>query len=192
MAVLGILEIDSIARGVLAMDAAVKAAPAELLRGHPIDPGKYLVALAGDVASVQASIGAGIESAGHEHIVDAFTLPNAHEKVVQSLRGTSSAPSLNAVGVIETFSAAAIVRATDAAVKAAPVDIATLHLALHIGGKGYAVVVGDVADVEASVDAANDEAGDALVHVVVIPNPYPETYAELLNRDPDWGSGTHE
>ena len=186
VAVLGIIEIDSIARGINAMDAAVKATPADLLRGHPIDPGKYIIALAGEVASVQASVAAAITVAEPPHIVDAFTLPNAHASLLDALEGAQKKPKLNAVGIVETNGAGAIIRSTDAAVKAAPVEIANIHLALHIGGKGFSVLVGEVADVEASIAAAKEEAGDAIVHTVVIPNPYEETFAEILKRETAW------
>ena len=37
---LGLLEITGIARGLVVADAMVKRARVELLRSHPIDPGK--------------------------------------------------------------------------------------------------------------------------------------------------------
>jgi microcompartment protein CcmL/EutN len=98
------------------------------------------------------------------------------------LRGGSITLEIEAVGVIETISAAKIVEAADAACKAAPVRLITLHLANHIGGKGYTVFTGPVADVEASVDAAARAAGAHLLEHVVIPNLYPEMYDFILRR----------
>ena len=88
-------------------------------------------------------------------------------------------PKIDSVGVLETSSVAALVEAADAACKASPVMLLKLRLALHIGGKGYTVFVGDVADVEAAVAAGAAAAGNALLDKVTIPNPYPEIYEHL-------------
>jgi bacterial microcompartment shell protein len=186
VAVLGMVEYKSIAIGIRASDVMVKAAPVELLESHPIDPGKYLSAVTGDVASVQASVSAGVADAGAEQVVYHLVLPNVHEQILPALRREAPIPEIGAVGVIETSTAAAIVDAADAACKAAPVNLARLHLALRIGGKGFTTVVGDVADVEAAVSAGADAAGAALIERVVIPNPYPEIYAQLTSADDAW------
>lgn len=189
MAVLGVLELNSIARGIVALDAAVKAAPVEILRTHPIDPGKYILAITGDVASVQASVRAGSTEAGDDHVVDSFTLPNVHDQVLSAIQGPPSKAPCDAIGVIETTDAASIVQAADAACKAAKVSLVTLHIALRIGGKGYTVVAGDVSEVEAAVAAGVAAADSFHLQSVVIPNPYPETYERVCNPDPGWHEG---
>jgi len=167
----------------------VKAAPVELLQSHPIDPGKYLCAVTGDVASVEAAVRAGRMDAGPDCVLEQFVIPNLHEQIIPALMGEHEMPQRDAVGVIETSTATSIVEAADAACKAAPVWLVTLHLALRIGGKGYTVFIGDVADVEASVAAGAESANKDLFESVVIPNPYPETYEHLTRRDPAWHGG---
>ena len=78
-----------------------------------------------------------------------------------------------------------VVRVWSTVCKASPVQLLRLHLALHVGGKGFAVIVGDVADVEASMGAGAQAAGGALVAQSVLPNPYPELY-EQLQGDYPW------
>ncbi|MBI4559521.1 MAG: BMC domain-containing protein [Candidatus Hydrogenedentes bacterium] len=182
MSVLGMVEFQGIAVGILGSDAMVKAAQVELMESHPIDPGRYLAAVAGDVASVEASVRAGVNIA-KESLVYSFVLPNLHPQILPALRGQAPEPAPNAVGIIETQTAAAIVEAADAACKAAPVQLMKLRLALHIGGKGYTTFVGDVADVEAAVWAGVRAAGDKLIDNVVIPNPYPEIFSHLVGND---------
>ena len=46
---LGLLEFSSVARGYEAADAALKTAPVDLVLARSVCPGKYLVALAGNV-----------------------------------------------------------------------------------------------------------------------------------------------
>jgi len=185
VSVLGMVEYTLIATGIRATDAMVKAAPVELLEARPITPGRYLALVTGDVASVEVSVGAGVAEAGAEAVLESFVLANLHEQVLPALHGRHAMPPNDALGVLETTSAAAIVEAADAACKAAPVRLMTLYLALHIGGKGYTVFAGDVADVEASVDAGARAAGRLLLDRVVIPNPYPELYEHLV-RKPAW------
>lgn len=159
----------------------VKAAPIELLASHPIDPGKYLAAAIGDLASVEAAVAAGVQQGG-ARVLRQAVFANLDDQVLPALRGQGPAPERDAVGVIETGSAVAIVEAAEAACKATPVRLATLHLALRIGGKGYVTFVGDVADVEVSVAAAAQAAGGDLIEQLVIPNPYEDFYQHLLRR----------
>ena len=56
---IGLLEVASIAIGYQAQDAMLKAAPVDVLLARTICSGKYLIAIGGDVASVQASVDAG-------------------------------------------------------------------------------------------------------------------------------------
>ena len=69
--------------------------------------------------------------------------------VIRALAGAAPQEDFNALGVLETFSAASIVLAADAAAKAAAVTILDIHLAMGLGGKGYAYMTGDVAAVQA-------------------------------------------
>jgi microcompartment protein CcmL/EutN len=177
------VEFATIARGIHASDAMVKAAAVEVIATHPIDPGKYMTLVTGDVASVEAAVAAGVALAGPERVLQSFVLANLHDQVIPALRGQAPHRDRDAVGVVETRTVAAIVQAADAACKASAVDLLKLRLAFHLGGKGYAIVVGDVADVEAAVEAAAAAAGTALVETIVIPNPYREIYERLLADD---------
>ena len=56
---IGLLELTSVAVGYMALDAMLKAASVEILLARSICSGKYLIAVAGDVASVQAAVEAG-------------------------------------------------------------------------------------------------------------------------------------
>jgi len=179
------IEFSAIAIGIRASDAMVKAAPIELIESRPITPGKYMTLVTGGVASVEAAVSAGVGVAGSAGVVERFVLANLHEQVLPVLRGGVSKPEIAAVGIIETASAASVVLAADAACKSAPVTLFLLHLANHIGGKGYTLFTGSVADVEAAVSAGADLAGAHLIDRVVIPNPYPEL-SEFITRSVTW------
>lgn len=185
MSVLGMVEFSAIAVGIRGSDAMVKAAPVDLIISRPITPGRYMSLVTGDVASVDAAVRAGVIAAGDGGVVEHFVLANLHDQVMPSILGKVPKHEIASLGVIETSCAAAIVQAADAACKAAPVTLISVHLANHIGGKGYATFTGNVADVEASVAAGAHAADIGLVDQVVIPNPYPELTA-YLTRKIDW------
>jgi len=94
----------------------------------------------------------------------------------------SHLPELKALGVIESFSIASIIEAADAAVKATPVQLIAINLAMAIGGKGWVSMTGDVASVEeaVAVGAAVIERKGLLVEKVVIPAPRPEIVSEFI------------
>ena len=56
---IGILESNSIAKGIEAADIVLKTADVSLLYARPVCPGKYSVLFHGDVAAVQASLESG-------------------------------------------------------------------------------------------------------------------------------------
>ena len=62
---LALLEIDSVARGLAALDALVKKAEVEILEVNLVEPGRLLVLFAGGVAEVEEAGGAGREARGH-------------------------------------------------------------------------------------------------------------------------------
>ena len=182
---LGLIELDSIAIGIFAGDAMVKRAPVEPTYVGTVHPGKYLVLVAGDVASVEEAMAAGTDLAA-DHLLDRIFLPDADQKVHSALRRHSRGPVRGeALGVVETSTAAAILGAADRGVKGARVEISELRLADALGGKAYCCFQGDVADVEASVELAVAPLSDPgqLVANVVIPHLHDEI-RHNLDADP--------
>ncbi|WP_339673748.1 BMC domain-containing protein [Dasania marina] len=172
---IGMIEMNSIAKGYAVGDAMLKAADVDILFNRTICPGKFMVMVAGDVASVEAAMSAGLDM-GRETIVDELLIPNVHPSVFAAISGTRVIEETAALGIIETFSVASIIEAADAAVKAANVELIDVHLAMAIGGKGYATLTGDVASVTAAVEAGTDYIKDkgVLVEKVVIAQPREE------------------
>jgi microcompartment protein CcmL/EutN len=177
---IGLLELTSIARGVVACDAMAKRAPVEVVRSQTVCPGKYVVLIRGDEESVRESMEVGVHYAGG-HLVDRIVIPNLHEQVVPALLATQPLPGLQAVGIIETFSVASTIAAADAACKAAQVTLIEVRMSNGLGGKAYVTMSGDQYAVEASVAAgvAAVESG-LLLRSEVIPAPHPDLGKALL------------
>lgn len=150
---LALVELSSIATGIAVGDAMVKRAPLEVLYAGTIHPGHYLVLVAGAVAAVEEALEAAEDLVGDRRL-DRIFLPDVHDDVVASLRGRRRTSEGEALGVVETTTAASVVEAADAGVKGAAVVIRDLRLADGLGGKGYVLFGGPVAEVEAAVEIA--------------------------------------
>lgn len=171
----GILETNSIALGIQGADVMLKAAQVTLIDAHPICPGKYVSVWRGDVGQIETAIAEGRRSVGST-IVDTTIIPQVHKDVLTALAGAVTVDVLDAVGVLETFSVACLIRAADAAVKQADVRLVEARLATGIGGKGFFVLTGMIGPVRDAMDAATAVAKETgLLHSsIVIPQPHPE------------------
>lgn len=170
---IGLVEFSSIAKGIEAADAMLKASRVELLDARPICPGKYIVLIWGEVSAVYNSVQAG-NTIGRQSVVDDFVIPNVHPSVIKAISCASEVTGLKALGVIESFSIAALIVAADSAVKAGQVDLIEIRLGTGIGGKSFVTLTGDVGDVTASVNVGKETCAERamLVESVVIPSPH--------------------
>jgi microcompartment protein CcmL/EutN len=148
---LALLELESIAAGIEAGDAMAKRAPIDVIRAGTVHPGKYLILVGGAVADVEEALEAGREVGGSA-VLDVVFLPNVHPELTAAIRGERRPAAGEALGVIETTTVAAIIEAADAGLKGARVRLLEIRLADDLGGKGYLLFDGPVADVEAAVE----------------------------------------
>lgn len=178
---IGIVETSSLAKGYQVADAVMKRANVKMVVNRTICPGKYMVLIGGDVDAVNASIDAGVEAGAHT-VVDHFVIPNVHPDVFPAISGVAHMPEIKALGIIEGFSVASIIEAADAAIKAADVELISIHLAMAIGGKAYVTFTGEVGAVESAVEAGAEivESKGLLVEKVIIPSPRKEILSELI------------
>ena len=81
---IGFLELNSIAKGIEAADAMLKAAEVTLLSAKPSCPGKYHVLIHGEVAAVTSSIKAGVKVGG-SHVIEKTVIPRVHPQVIEAI-----------------------------------------------------------------------------------------------------------
>lgn len=175
---IGMVELNSIAKGIETCDYMVKAAQVELIRSSTVCPGKYLILIAGDTGDVRASMKEG-EKRGGECVVDTLLLPNVHPQLIPAISMATQPPKLGAVGVLEFYSVASAITAADVAAKAANITLIEVRIGYAIGGKGYVTLTGDVGAVRAAVAAATRDA-QLLVGTTVIPRPAKQVFDSLL------------
>ncbi|WP_312648713.1 BMC domain-containing protein [Aminipila sp.] len=174
----GMIELNSIARGIEVCDFMIKAAQVNVLRASTVCPGKYLVVIGGETGAVEASMKDGLKRSG-AHAVDTLFIPNINDQVIPAIYMTNPVGTLGAVGVLEFYSIASAITAADAAVKAANITLIEIRMGCAIGGKGMVTFTGDVGAVRAAVAAA-ENVSELLVGSTVIPRPSPKLLESLL------------
>lgn len=188
---LGVLELSSIARGVVAVDAALKRSPALLVTSRAVSAGKHLACFEGGVAEVQEAMAAGRAAAG-KLLLDDVELALADLQVWPMLAGLiapadwTDDAGAEAVAIVETSTVCAAIRAADAACKVADVVVRDVRLALDLAGKAYFTMTGTLDSVAAAAEAATaaaaaGPAGPAgLVLLEVIAQPSPDLRGRLF------------
>ncbi len=177
---LALIDFSSIAIGIEAADAMVKRAQITTIKAGTVQPGRYLVLIGGTVADVHESMAAGREIGG-DAVLDQVFLPNVHPEVVQAIGGGRVPAVVDALGVIESATVAAAIRAADAGIKGADVRLVEVRLADGLGGKGIVLYSGLVADVEAAVEIGVGvlDRPELLVRRVVIPQLHPAMWENV-------------
>ena len=180
---IGLIELSSVATGFLVQDTMLKAGNIKLLMARSICSGKYLIVVAGDVTSVAAAVQAGGVAAGAS-LIERRQIARVHPSVLEAISNAVDIDprQLRSIGIVETFSAASIIEVADAAVKSANVTLLRIHLAMALGGKGFVLMAGDVASVQAAVAAGAKIAGEdgMLVGKGVIAAPSEELFRDYI------------
>jgi microcompartment protein CcmL/EutN len=182
---LGVLEIATIARGIVTADAGLKRSPAILLHSRAVSGGKHLVFFEGGVAEVEEAMGAAKLCAG-DLLLDRVELPAADEQVWPMLGAPQTPPDWSgdhgaeAVAIIETKTVCAAIAAADAACKVAEVTVRDTRFAIDLAGKAYFTLTGTLDAIEAAAIAATDAAGDKLVGCEKIAQPAPDLRGKLF------------
>lgn len=186
---LGVLEVGTIAKGIVVADAALKRSPALLVHSRAVSGGKHLVVLEGGVAEVEEAMAAGKLAAG-KMLLDHVELPAADDQVWPMLGAPiappdwTDDPEAEAVAIIETYTVAAAIAAADAACKVAEVTVRDVRLAVDLAGKAYFTLTGSLDSIEAAAAAATEvltaTTTERLVALEVIAQPSPDLRGRLF------------
>lgn len=175
---IGLIELNSIARGVESTDAMLKAGSVELIFARPVCPGKYIALIAGDVGAVKAALAAGTAMGGF-NLVNSLLIPHIHPDLIPAINATVGIEQVEALGVAEYFDITSAIVGADAAAKAGAVKLIEVRLGMGIAGKSFFSMCGTVSDVRSALGAAL--AGqEGVVGSCVIPSPSPELFHAML------------
>lgn len=178
---IGMVEYLTVSTGIQAADLMVKTASVDILEAQTVCPGKYIVLISGELSAVKAAVEAS-RTRFAQRLADSFILGNPHESIFPALYGAARVEQVNALGVIETFSAASIIVAADAAAKTSLVNLIELRVARGMCGKSYLFLTGEVAAVSAAIERAQAETEKNGMYLdsSVIPNPDPKLWESIL------------
>jgi microcompartment protein CcmL/EutN len=178
---IGMVEYNTVSTGVAAADLLVKTSEVEIIEAQTVCPGKYIVIITGELSAVRASVEASKTQFGTK-LIDSFVLGNPDESLFPAIYGTTVIDNPSALGVLETFDAAAIFVAADAAAKTANVQLIELRVARGMCGKSYMMITGSVAAVSAAIEKAKATAGDGgmFLDSSVIANPDSKLWNTIL------------
>lgn len=178
---IGMVELTTVSAGISAADIMIKTAEVEVLQCTTVCPGKYIVIIAGELSAVKASVDAA-KALKSDKVVDSFLLGNPHEAIFPAIYGGTAPEHTEALGVLETYSAASAVVAADTAAKTSLVDLIELRLCKGMCGKSYLLITGTVSAVKAAIEKAEAEVKDKgfLLDSSIIPRPDAQLWASIL------------
>ncbi|NUM34393.1 MAG: BMC domain-containing protein [Candidatus Brocadiae bacterium] len=165
----GFLELNTIAKGILVVDALLKKATINVHFSYPVSSGKYIIAFGGEVEEVKSAFSVGKEIAGNA-LIDSFLLTNIHPQIFPCLKEKIESQEFEALGILETHTCASCIVALDCALKTSKVRAIKLELAKGIGGKAYFVIEGEVGEIEsAMLSASRVISKQNIIEKIVIP-----------------------
>ena len=181
MLALGLVETKGLVGAIEAADVMLKAADVRALISAPICPGKYMIAVYGNVGAVKSSMETGVQIADSS-IVSSYIINNVHESIPAAITGTSEAEKISSLGVIETISALTAVMSGDIAAKASNVRLMEIRIARGLGGKGFLVFTGELSAVKSAMDSCLNQLKESgeITGSCVIPSPHPGFVEKLL------------
>jgi microcompartment protein CcmL/EutN len=180
---LAMLDIAAAPPGLHALDALAKEAEVHVLSAGTVQSGRYLVLFAGEVEPVERAFLRAVQVTGRA-LVDSVFLPHAEPRIVAALMSGAirfPAPG-ETLGVLQTPTNPTLLRAVDAALKGALVELVELRIADGLGGQGVASLWGESYDVEAAIELAERafaQAGLNGAWTTIIRNADPEVARAL-------------
>lgn len=178
---IAMIELRSIARGIETVDIMIKASSIKVLRATTICPGKYLIILTGDTASVKEALEVGLNFAT-PYVVNHSVIPNINPEVIAAIEGCPDIKVGHALGVLEYYAVVDSIVGADIATKTSNVSIIEIRMGFAIGGKGFVILTGDVSEVQYAINTAKENALESgmLLETCIIANASPELLDFLI------------
>ena len=179
MNAIGLIELNSMARGIEVWDIMLKAASVELISATTLCPGKYMILIGGNIGAVKTSIETGLKKSD-PWIVDSLIIPNLHEQIFPALTESADIDHIEALGIVETFSVSSAIMFADTAVKTASIKLIQIQIAMGLGGKATIYLTGEVGAVESAVEGGRKQIKpDMLTDSNIIASPHISLIKEL-------------
>ena len=169
---IGMIETNSIARGIVVHDVMLKKAKIQVIQSNSICPGKYIVFISGDEGDVDEAMRDGLEK-GADAVVDSLFIPNVRHDIFPAMVGGNQDIDVDSILIVETFSVASSIVLSDMALKRNNVQLLDLRLAQGLGGKAFFLMTGQLYEVEEAAKHLKEEAEPGmLANIEVIARPH--------------------
>jgi len=179
---IGLIETNSIARGILVHDVMMKKAGIEIVQSNSICPGKYIVFIRGSEQDVRESMTEGMHYGGIA-VVDSLIIPQVREEIFPAVVGGNMDIVIDSVAIVETFSVASSITLADMALKHAWVELLDLRMAAGLGGKAYFILSGPLSEIEtAAAHVAEECEPGMLTNIEVIAAPHEDLANSIGGR----------
>lgn len=183
---LAVVELTSLARAYVVLDALVKRARVTVLGHREVTPGKTVILFGGreeeTLEAHAAALGASATS-----LVDDLLLAQAHPQLWTALAGGTTARRGDAAAIVELSTVASTLLALDSALKTTDVAVVKLRLAAGIGGRGLFVLSGQLDEVQAASETARGcVAQDRLLGCELVSHPHDEIWGFLCAPGNGW------
>ena len=171
---IAMIELDGLVRGARIVDDLLKAASVRIIASEVYSGPRHAVLFDGPLEDLGLAYDAGL-AAGGDRVVDSVLLPAAQPSLVRALAGSFEAPEQDdaAILLVEFETIASTLRAVDAALKVAPLNLSAWRLGQGIAGRALFALRGEHANLEAARDEIEVVAGAALMEQQLIPRPDP-------------------
>lgn len=172
---LGLVEFLKIPTGMMALDKMSKTADINIIYASTLCPGKYVVLFKGSLSSVKAALEVSKKEFS-SNIIDSILLGNPKKEIYSAILGTTSVKVEGALGIVESYSVASIVEASDIASKSNLISLIEVRLARGMCGKSYFTITGDLAAVQSSIEVSSEYLKNKGMYLdsAVIANPNKE------------------
>lgn len=180
---LAAIELSTLARGVVTLDAMAKRAKTTIVAARSTSPGRYFIVLSGSEAEVEEALDAGANAA-REDRVDAVLLHDPAEGLIDALAQRLRPNLEESLLVVETTTICSVLRAADRALKEAEVRPIEMRLGAGLSGKGVLTLTGSLPMIQAAQQAAEGAAGpERVIRTEVIAQPHPDLPLLLLGAE---------
>jgi microcompartment protein CcmL/EutN len=178
------LELATIARGIVALDAMAKRAETTIVASRTLSPGRYLILLSGEVAEIEEAMDAGAGAAG-EDVVDQVIIRDPHRDLRGALSSQLQPPPLDSIAIVEASAVSSTLLAVDRTLKEADVRLLELRLGAGLSGKGVFTLTGPLHMIEAAKEVIHDVVhASRLIRLELIAQPHPDLPRHLLGAEP--------
>lgn len=145
MKALGIVEFNSIPKGIKELDKIIKFNELKIYKAGVTCPGKYYFIVYGDNSSVKD----GLKDLTGERCKQVIS--GVSEKLLEALNRKREDKKFKAIGVVEFLNIADGVKVLDHVIKSVDVDIVKLVLGWTLAGKCYFVVGGETSSIDEAI-----------------------------------------